>query len=535
MTERKQKWDPAERRAWISAGAPILVLLLVVAMLFLALTVNFTQRQDRSFAEESAHVLGSVMDARAQALAKLTLDYAMWDEAYENVTLRFDPDWLDNNYYSAVADALIVFDVDGAVRHEWVADGVDDGSLLIGAALAAARGDFALPQPDAVDSANLAVHSVITQNGRLALLSVAAITPETAYDRRARTDAPPDYLAIIDVLTPEDIATLGATLNLEQLAFATAASRDRDRLALPLVTPSGRQIGALTWRHERPGSAAFALQFWPIMFCLVLIGVLAILITRTLVASHVRIASKAETALEVSRLRADFIATMSHELRTPLNAIIGYTELIQEQLGSAPDHQVLRTDTTRILAAAKHLRQLVTDVLDHARIDAGRLQLNLEPVTVEGMLEEVVEIAEPMAVAQNNVLSIVDPGHGLYAMADDMRLRQILLNLVGNAIKFTNGGDVEISAALRGAHVEFTVRDTGIGIAADDLERLFEPFSQANTDIQRKYGGTGLGLSISQKLAHAMGGSITAESTLGKGSAFTLALPLASVAQLAAA
>ncbi len=536
MTERKQRWDPASRRAWISAGAPIFVLVLVVAMLFFALIANFAQRQDRAFAEDSSHLVESVIRSRAEALARLTLDYAMWDEAYENITLDYNETWLGENYYSAVADGLVLLRADGSHRYEWQMEGLEDGDVLLAAAIAASRSDFPLPAGDSANSDDLVTFSVISQNGRLALLAVAAVSQETAFDRRTRGDAPVDYLAIVDVLDESEIAELGATLNLDNLAFSTAAT-PRDHLALPLQTPSERVVGALTWVNEKPGSATFALQFWPIMLGLTFIGLLAAFVARRLVASHTTITARAESALESSRLRAEFIATMSHELRTPLNAIIGYTELIQDQIGAPHDPVAMRNDTNRILGAAKHLRQLVTDILDHARIDAGRLALNVEAMPVEGLLEEIAEISEPLAMAQNNVVSIVDPGKGLEVMADDVRVRQILINLVGNAIKFTENGDIEISARLDhgGDTVEFVVRDTGIGIAPDELARLFQPFVQANADIQRKFGGTGLGLSISQKLARAMGGAISATSMPGKGSTFTLTLPRARPEQRQAA
>ncbi|MFO0203177.1 MAG: sensor histidine kinase, partial [Alphaproteobacteria bacterium] len=244
-----------------------------------------------------------------------------------------------------------------------------------------------------------------------------------------------------------------------------------------------------------------------------------------------------EQAELADRSKSQFLANMSHELRTPLNAIIGYTELIQDQIGVPHDAEAMRTDTNHILGAAKHLRQLVSDILDHARIDSGRIALNIEAMPVNGLLEEIVEISEPLAMAQNTVLSITDPGKGLEVLADDGRLRQILINLVGNAIKFTKNGDIELSAQIdrRGDAIEFSVRDTGIGIAPDELARLFQPFVQANAEIQQKFGGTGLGLSISHQLARAMGGSISATSAPGKGSAFTLTLPLAAPAQRQAA
>jgi hypothetical protein len=185
VAEPKHKWDPASRRAWISAGAPIFVLVLVVAMLFFALIANFAQRQDRAFAEDSSHLVGSVIRSRAEALARLTLDYAMWNEAYENITLDYNEAWLAENYYSAVADGLVLLRADGSHRYEWQIDGLRDGDVILAAAIAASRNDFPLPAGDSANSDDLVTHSVISQNGRLALIAVAAVSQETAFERRA--------------------------------------------------------------------------------------------------------------------------------------------------------------------------------------------------------------------------------------------------------------------------------------------------------------------------------------------------------------
>jgi signal transduction histidine kinase len=255
-----------------------------------------------------------------------------------------------------------------------------------------------------------------------------------------------------------------------------------------------------------------------------------VLIARRLAATYVQSIARADAALEASRLKSEFIATMSHELRTPLNAIIGYAELIQEE--AAPlGERVIAQDAGRVVNAAKHLRQLVNDILDQSRIDAGRLQFTIERVAVAGILADVVELAAPFAHANGNTLRVEDPTPGLEALADDVRIRQCLLNLVGNAAKSTTQGSIMVSARRErtpeGDFIVFDVADTGPGVAQEAMERLFQPFMQVEAALEGKHGGAGLGLSIARKLALAMGGDIRARSEVGRGSVFSLSIPAA--------
>lgn len=244
-----------------------------------------------------------------------------------------------------------------------------------------------------------------------------------------------------------------------------------------------------------------------------------------------------EQAEEASRAKSEFLANMSHELRTPLNAIIGIAELMRDYVDEEGRDR-LREPIKRIHRAGKHLLELINEILDLAKIEAGRFELSFEDVEVESLLRDVATAAEPLASKNGNRLDVSLPTDLGRMRADPLRLRQVVLNLLSNACKFTERGTVSLDARReredRGDWITVSVTDTGIGMAPEQLARLFQEFSQADTSITRKYGGTGLGLAISRRLCRMMGGDITVESTPGQGSRFTLRVP-APMAELAKA
>jgi len=236
-----------------------------------------------------------------------------------------------------------------------------------------------------------------------------------------------------------------------------------------------------------------------------------------------------EAAEAANRVKSLFLASMSHELRTPLNAIIGYSELLAED----PDLSLRRyaVDIGRINTAGRHLLALINEILDLSKIEAERMELAPVRFAATELVEEVVSTVEPLAHANRNRLE-VEIGDDLgEVVADDTRLRQLLLNLLGNACKFTTDGVVRLGATRRREDerelLVFEVRDTGVGMSEEELSRLFEPFVQASAEVAGRHGGTGLGLAISRRIARLMGGEITVESALGEGSTFTAVIPTA--------
>jgi len=230
---------------------------------------------------------------------------------------------------------------------------------------------------------------------------------------------------------------------------------------------------------------------------------------------------------EASEHKSQFLSSMSHELRTPLNAIIGLTEMLVTNAARFGTDRALEP-LRRVNAAGTHLLSLINEVLDLSKIEAGKLELNPEPVNLARLIDEVVGTAGGLAEKNKNLL-IVEAHENLGALtADSMRLKQILLNLLSNACKFTKEGEVALRArkvADGREWVELAVADSGIGLTAEQQAKLFQDFTQADSLTARRYGGTGLGLAISRKLARMMGGDVTVESAPGKGSVFTLRLP----------
>ncbi|NIQ57809.1 MAG: PAS domain S-box protein [Gammaproteobacteria bacterium] len=227
---------------------------------------------------------------------------------------------------------------------------------------------------------------------------------------------------------------------------------------------------------------------------------------------------------KASRLKSEFLASMSHELRTPINAVLGYTSLMREQIyGSLTDKQ--KSGLDKINTASQHLLDLINDILDLSKIEAGKMPVYLEEVSLKHLVSELAEAVEPLAREQGVDLRVeVDPAIPPM-FTDRTKLKQILLNLLSNAVKFTEDGEVRLIARPRGERVAIAVEDTGIGIRESDLENIFDDFRQVDQSPTREYGGTGLGLSITRKLVALLEGALDVESTYGEGSCFTVVLP----------
>jgi signal transduction histidine kinase len=228
---------------------------------------------------------------------------------------------------------------------------------------------------------------------------------------------------------------------------------------------------------------------------------------------------------KANQSKSSFLANMSHELRTPLNAIIGYSEMMQEEvedLGVAE----LKPDLQKVVAAARHQLGLVNDILDLSKIEAGKMTLSLGDFDIAILVREVASTVQPLMARNSNTLTVECPGSIGSMQADQTKVRQTLLNLLSNASKFTEKGTIRLTALRSDSTVALTVADSGIGMTPEQLARLFQAFTQAEASTSAKYGGTGLGLALSRNFCRLMGGDITVTSEYGKGSTFTVTLPL---------
>jgi len=315
---------------------------------------------------------------------------------------------------------------------------------------------------------------------------------------------------------PEQIADL-SDIHDYPLPYTKEAGY-RALLALPLLREN-RLIGGLVVRRKAPGE-----------FPASIVDLLQTFAAQSVLAIHnarlFREVDEKGRELEIAnKHKSEFLANMSHELRTPLNAILGYTELILDNIYGDVSEKI-REVLERLEKNGRHLLSLINDVLDLSKIEAGRLTLSLNEYSIEEVIRTAISSVEALAAEKNLELNVSIPGNLAIGKGDEQRIAQVLLNLLGNAIKFTETGAVGVEAVVSDNRFVVSVSDTGPGLAEADQKKIFEEFRQADGSSTRQKGGTGLGLSISKKIVEMHGGRIWVESTLGKGSTFRFTLPL---------
>jgi PAS domain S-box-containing protein len=374
--------------------------------------------------------------------------------------------------------------------------------------------------------------------------AVDLLAADSTIERVAVMHASPDLLAwareVQDSVAPrlDDPAGIGAVIRTGEPSFAPEITGEliaataptplhaevwrRMRLSSAITVPMvvrGRILGALTFlqaesgRHYTPEDLELASELGQR-------AAVAVENARLYTGAH---EARAE-AERASHAKSQFLAVMSHELRTPLNAVLGYADLLDAEV-AGPLNEKQHAQLDRLQGSARHLCDLIDQVLGFARIEAGREEVRLATADLADLAREAAGLLQPLAAQRGLHVAVEVPDHPVPVETDPGRVRQILLNLLGNAIKYSEQGRVELRVLRDGGSLLCRVRDSGVGIDACDLERIFEPFTQVDQSTTRRVGGTGLGLPISRRLARLLGGDIVVESARGVGSTFTLRLP----------
>jgi len=441
---------------------------------------------------------------------------------YEEYLPELDA-WMQNTIVPAEGSVMTFSrDVTRRKREEQGAKLLSEASRVLQSTLDYERTLDAVARLAVGDMSDWCAVDLVDSDGTIRQVVVAHVDEDRIkWARELNKRYPPDYSGPAGVghVIKTGLPEIYPEITDEMLA---AAARDEDHLGLmrelsfksALVVPMiarGRTLGALTLvstdmgRRYGDEDVTLAME------------------VATRAALAIDNAQLYRSALAASEAKSAFLATMSHELRTPLNAIIGYQSLLKEGIeGPLNDSQIAHL--SRIRASANHLLGLIDEVLTFSRVEAGKEVVQREDISLRSIVNEAITMIAPLADLKG--LSLRAEGDEVLLFTDASKVRQILLNLLSNAVKFTDGGQIVIRSHSDGEKVEVSVTDTGIGIASENRERIFDPFWQVEQRSTRKVGGTGLGLSVSRTLARLVGGDVRVESELGKGSTFILTLPV---------
>ncbi|WP_417519280.1 ATP-binding protein [Minwuia sp.] len=520
--------DTVEKRDRRALGRTFtgLALLSVLSVLILSGLVIYLQ--DRNARQVSVDLVQSALLNRTDRQAVLLEEYGYWDAAVEHIVTPVEPDlaWLESEigaflHTQSGVNLVRIFDGAGNEKAR-VIDGVlaDATGTPTASRSEAELIETARRSPD--NEVPRSVSAYTRNNGELFLTSAIRMT-----DYDDERDISTDHVMVFSKkLDPAFLASIEKAGLVRDLTIA-GRETGYGEASVPLPVSGGDPDLKLIWKPNLPGTAMIPWMLAALTaFIVVVIAAGAVFMRR--MAAHAEALDRArEISEQANRQKSGFLANMSHELRTPLNAVIGFADIMRNQyLGPVGNPRYLEY-ATDIRNSGEHLLSLVNGLLDMSKIESGHYEIDMEAVDLREILSQSRKMVEGLAEEKGVDLVIDIPDTAAIVMADEKSLRQVLINLMNNAVKFTPaGGRVSItSAAQPGGRVVIRISDTGIGIREKDLELILEPFYQVESRPDGGQRGTGLGLSVSRKLVELMGGSLLIESTVGQGTAVSVTLP----------
>jgi len=478
-----------------------------------------------------------VHHAVERKMAKVLQDVtsaAIWTEAYDKSVARTDTAWLDANfgrYYHQYLkhDLTLVFDAQDrpfyASRRGQMAptdrlSAVSRAAAPLLAQVRAREADKIAANPTALGFARAAsAGGMLLVDGRIYAAQAATVVPEPGYTG-ALQPRDPIVVSAVEV-GPAFLTSLTSDYGVQGTHFAPPAPEKPG--SVDLVGPDGKPVLAIAWTPDKPGYRALIRVRWTILAVTVMIVALLTLLVRGMARLVRQLRKAREEAFAASRAKSEFLANISHEIRTPLNGVLGMAQAMSADTLTPAQRERLAV----IQESGATLLALLNDVLDISKIQAGKLELRLGTFDLHDLCRDVCATFRPLAAAKDVQLDFAIETGGLrYWRGDAMRIRQVLSNLISNAVKFTEQGSVRLRVVSTAEGLAFSVTDTGIGIDAEQASRLFQKFSQADASTTRRHGGSGLGLAISHELVRLMRGGLRVSSVFGQGSEFAFTLPL---------
>ena len=531
------KFEKILRQVWdfVRFGWATIALVVFMACGSYYLLLDSARAQDKGYVDNTTSFVRESVKGLLANNAKVGTEYAIWSDAYENITLAENRDWMVANFFSTNVNALAIYREGSGIRFVFTPETSKQLQTTISKVIPYLdlRELKTYQNQPSIENNVSKPKKLITLDGILYALAIQPLRPNDDYKGvLPKVGAPLDYVVTLAAIDQTSMEAIGKSMDLSCVALTiglASPSGSLGHIGLPLKDNAGKTLAVVTWENVKPGTSALQSRIWPMALALFLTSILTICITQQSVSARLRLSQQARIAAETANnVKSNFLASVSHELRTPLNGIIGYAEMIGEDAVDQ-GNDVTAKDAKKVTNSARHLLSVINDLLDHSKIEAGKMDLNPTQAELTPIISSVVENLQHQVTKKKSTLTLnCDPEIG-QAIIDEMRLKQCLFNLVSNAAKFTVEGTIVVAARpvdLKGQpFIRISVKDSGIGMSEATLAKLFTAFTQADSGTSAKFGGTGLGLVITKALIEAMGGSIGVESIVGEGSTFTILVP----------